>query len=138
MKINFFYENIAKPKINLTQTRVWINTVVKHFGKSIGDINYIFCDDPYILNINKQYLQHDYFTDIITFDYSENEKISGDIFISIDTVDKNAKEYNTQSTELYRVIIHGILHLCGFKDKTTNESNEMRKQEDFCLNLLEK
>ena len=137
MKINFFHENIANPQINLTKIRAWINAVVKNLGKSIGNINYIFCDDTYLLNINRQYLQHDYFTDIITFDYSENEKISGDIFISIDTVDKNAKEYDTQSTELYRVIIHGILHLCGFKDKTTNESNEMRKQEDFCLNLLE-
>ncbi len=100
----------------------------------VGDINIIFCSDNYILSINQQYLKHNYYTDVITFDYSDNCVLSGDIFISTDTVMANAHEYKTDFTEeLYRVIIHGVLHLYGFKDSTTSQKKIMREMEDFAL-----
>lgn len=136
MNINFFYENVSKPKIKLSQIRQWISEIVKLYGKSIGNINYIFCDDEYILKINMEYLKHNYSTDIITFDNSENNKISGDIYISLDTVAENAKEYNTDDTEIYRVIIHGILHLVGLKDKSPEEFNNMKRAENDALSML--
>lgn len=136
MNINFFYENVSKPKIKLSQIRQWISEIVKLYGKSIGNINYIFCDDEYILKINMEYLNHSYNTDIITFDNSENNKISGDIYISLDTVAENAKEYNTDDTEIYRVIIHGILHLVGLKDKSPEEFNNMKRAENDALSML--
>lgn len=115
----------------------WINAVAQHFSHTIGEINYGFCSDAHIIEANKQYLQHDYFTDIITFDYSEGKTISGDLLISIDTVRSNSELFNTEfTTELHRVMIHGVLHLLGFKDKTDTEQLEMRKQENEALNLL--
>ena len=115
----------------------WINAVAQQFSHKVGEINYGFCSDAHIIEANKQYLQHDYFTDIITFDYSEGSTISGDLLISIDTVRSNAELFNTEfTTELHRVMIHGVLHLLGFKDKTDTEQHEMRKQENEALNLL--
>ncbi len=101
----------------------------------VGDINIIFCSDNYILSINQQYLKHNYYTDVITFDYTNNSVLSGDVFISIDTVKANSQEYITDfNEELYRVIIHGILHLYGFKDSTDSQKKIMRELEDFALN----
>lgn len=115
----------------------WINAVAQLHGRKVGNISYGFCSDTHIIEANRQYLQHDYFTDIITFDYSEGNIISGDLLISLDTVRSNAVQFNSDfTTELHRVMIHGVLHLLGFKDKTDNEQVEMRKREDEALNLL--
>jgi rRNA maturation RNase YbeY len=103
----------------------------------MGDISYIFCSDDQLLDINKEFLNHDYYTDVITFDYSETENVSGDIFISIDRIRDNAKILElSYLDELHRVIIHGVLHLLGFKDKTKEESKNMRRLEDECLSEL--
>jgi len=117
----------------------WINQVVhlENSNFSIGNINVVLCDDEYVLDINKQFLNHNYYTDIITFDYCENTLISGDLMISIDTVKSNAKEYEVPFIEeLYRVIAHGVLHLLGYKDSTENEKSEMRVAENNALILL--
>lgn len=106
-------------------------------GKRVGEVAYIFCSDEKILEVNRQYLNHDYYTDIITFDYTEGDVISGDIFISVDTVRSNADEFGVSfEKELNRIIIHGILHLCGFKDKQPDDKAEMTRQEDSALSLL--
>ena len=102
----------------------------------LGDISIIFCSDPYILDINQRYLQHDYFTDIITFDYCEGKVLSGDLFISIDTVRENAAEYGASfEEELNRVMVHGLLHLIGYDDHTPEEQKEMRSKEDYYLSI---
>ena len=135
--IDFHFEDIVIPDFNPEFFRLWILNVVKHHHKNIGDLNYIFCSDEYILDINKQHLNHDYYTDIITFNYNVDDSISGDIFISYDTVKSNAAEYSNGNIteELERVIIHGVLHLIGFNDKTDKEQEEMTKQEDLALCL---
>lgn len=136
MAITFNAENIDFPKIKKRETANWIKTVAKNYKKETGEISYLFCTDEKILEINRQYLQHDFYTDIITFDYSEDDRISGDIFISLDTVLSNSIQYNTNfEEELYRVIIHGILHLCGLHDKTEADAAEMRKAEDKALKM---
>ncbi|SFK58987.1 rRNA maturation RNase YbeY [Proteiniphilum acetatigenes] len=136
MAITFDAENIDFPKIKKRETANWIKTVVKNYGKQTGDISYLFCTDEKILEVNRQYLQHDFYTDIITFDYSEGERISGDIFISIDTVLSNSIQYDTDfEEELYRVIIHGVLHLCGIDDKSEAESKQMKEAEERALSL---
>ena len=105
---------------------------------TFGDISIIFCSDNYILDINQRFLQHDYFTDIITFDYSEGRRISGDLFISVDSVRENAVEYGTEfSDELHRVIVHGILHLIGYDDHTDEEIKEMRAKENYYLSVFD-
>lgn len=137
--ISYHTEDIKKPNICTRRTSAWVKNVAASHGKTIGEIAYIFCSDPYILEVNKQYLQHDYFTDIITFDYSEGNKISGDLFISLDTVKSNAEQFGTDYyEELERVIIHGILHLCGFKDKEPSEEARMREEENKAISSLEK
>ena len=109
----------------------WISLVIRSESKKEGDINYIFCDDDYILEINKQYLNHDYYTDIISFDYSVGNELHGDIFVSIERIRENATDFNvTFDEELKRVIIHGLLHYCGYKDKTSEEEVLMRLKED--------
>lgn len=114
----------------------WITAVIRQHGKVPGEIQYIFTDDEHILKINREFLQHDYCTDIITFDYTEGNTLSGDIFISIDTVRDNSQTYgDTFRRELLRVIIHGVLHLAGFNDKTEAEQRVMRTQEDAALEL---
>lgn len=116
------------------QVAAWIRAAISEEGFRIGDINVIFCSDPYLLGINRQYLQHDYYTDIITFDYCEGDILSGDLFISVDTVRSNAREYNAMfHVELLRVIIHGIMHLSGYKDKTDPDSEKMRERENHYL-----
>ena len=126
--ITFQAENIDFPKIKKQATKNWIKLVAENYGKKIGDINYLFCTDEKILEVNNQYLSHDFYTDIITFDYSEGNNISGDIFISLDTVRTNSQKYNTGfMEELHLVIIHGILHLCGIDDKSEHEEKAMRQ-----------
>lgn len=115
----------------------WIENVVNSENKVLGEVNYIFCDDDYLLEINKQYLNHDYFTDIISFDYTEGNLISGDIFISIDRVKENASYFNVSfEDELKRVIIHGILHYCGYKDKSSAEAEMMRSKEEEKIKMF--
>lgn len=124
-------------KFNLRQRRkvsAWIENSIKGEKKRAGDIVIVFCSDNYILEMNRQYLQHDYFTDIITFDYSEGKVLSGDLIISIDTVKSNARELKQKfHTELLRVMIHGVLHLVGYGDKSEEESIVMRAKEDFWI-----
>lgn len=137
MAISFQSENIKLPEIKKRITSGWIKTVAESYGKSTGEIAFLFCDDDKILEINRQYLKHDYYTDIITFDYSEDDVISGDIFISLDTVKSNSQKYNTNfREEMYRVIIHGILHLCGVDDSSEAEKQNMREAEEIALKLL--
>lgn len=136
MAISFFNEEVNKPKIEYRKIKTWIKAIIESSGKSIGDINYIFCSDEYILKINLEYLNHDYFTDIITFNYCNENIISGDIFISIDTVNNNANEFGTKDTEIFRVMIHGILHLIGFDDNIEIDKKIMREEEDKALCLL--
>lgn len=139
MAITFQAENVALPNIKKRATSNWIKVVAEEYGKKAGDVSYIFCDDAKILEINQTYLHHDFYTDIITFDYSEGDRISGDIFISIDTVRSNAEKYGTNfDDELHRVIIHGILHLCGLKDKSEADSKKMREAEDKALSIKSK
>jgi rRNA maturation RNase YbeY len=115
----------------------WISQVILSESKKEGDINYIFCDDEYILEINKQYLNHDYFTDIISFDYSVGNELHGDIFVSVDRVRENASDFNvTFDEELKRVVIHGILHYCGYKDKSEEEERIMRQKEDEKIKMF--
>ncbi len=138
MAIIFQSENVSFPKtIKKRETANWIKSVAAAYGKKVGDLSYLFCDDQKILEMNQHYLQHDYFTDIITFDYSEGEIIAGDIIVSLETVQTNAQKYQTPfEEELRRVIIHGVLHLCGFHDKTETEQQTMREAEDKALILI--
>lgn len=137
MAVHFFSEDIDFPSIEKKQIKKWIKEVVLFHSKSLGEINYIFTSDEYILKVNQDYLQHDYYTDVITFDYSELNKISGDIFISLDTVKSNSIKFNQEyRKELNRVLIHGILHLIGFKDKTNEDAVTMRIKEDEALDIL--
>ena len=116
----------------------WLRMVAESEIKRIGDISIIFCSDNYILDVNMKYLQHDYFTDVITFDYCEGDKLSGDLFISVDTVRENAKLYNTDfNDELHRVMVHGILHLIGYDDHSQKDKQLIRKKEDYYLSFRE-
>jgi probable rRNA maturation factor len=137
-KIFFFTEEI---KFNLPEkknTKNWISTIVSNENKILGNLNFIFCSDKYLHDLNKKYLHHDTFTDIITFDYSETlNNISGDIYISIDRVKDNSVKYKCDfSKELYRVISHGVLHLIGYNDKITKDALIIRQKEDYYLSLL--
>lgn len=135
--IEFFSEDVIMPDFNQEDVRDWIVTVIENNNKKLGDLSIIFCSDEYILKVNREYLDHDYFTDIITFDYCEDSIINGDLFISLDTVLDNSKDFDTgYDNELMRVIIHGILHLIGFNDKTDSEQEEMTRQENISLSLL--
>ena len=134
--ITYQTEDIEMPAIRKRETSAWIKAVAETYGKRTGDIAYIFCSDEKILEVNRQYLQHDYYTDIITFDYCEGKRISGDLFISLDTVRTNAEQFGTDyNTELYRVIIHGILHLCGINDKGPGEREIMEAAENKALEM---
>lgn len=126
------------PRIDRVLIRQWIEAVARGFGKSLGDISYIFCNDSKIIEVNRQYLNHDYFTDIITFDYSRPHRISGDMFISLDTVRSNAEAFGcSYDSELLRVIVHGVLHLCGVNDKGPGEREIMERHENESLALLD-
>lgn len=135
--ISYYCEGVKMPVIRRRDTSAWIKTVAAGYGKTVGDIAYVFCDDAKILEVNRQYLQHDYYTDIITFDYTEGDRISGDLFISLDTVRSNAAAQGTDyNEELHRVIVHGILHLCGIDDKGPGEREVMEAAENRALAML--
>lgn len=134
--ITYQTEDIEMPAIRKRETSAWIKAVAETYRKRTGDIAYIFCSDEKILEVNRQYLQHDYYTDTITFDYCEGNRISGDLFISLDTVRTNAEQFGADyNTELYRVIIHGILHLCGINDKGPGEREIMEAAENKALEM---
>jgi len=129
--------NHGVPKLKRRLLNTWIRAVARDYGYTVGEVTFIFCDDTKILEVNRQYLQHDYYTDVITFDYTEGKCISGDIFISLDTVKSNAKLYQkTYREELHRVFIHGILHLCGINDKEPGEREIMEAAENKALQKL--
>ena len=126
------------PKIRRRDNSAWVKRVAASYGRKVGDVAYIFCDDEEILRVNRQYLQHDYYTDIITFDYDEDDVISGDLFISLDTVRTNAEQLGLPyEQELNRVIIHGILHLCGINDKGPGAREIMEAAENKALAMRE-
>lgn len=128
---------VSIPDLDRSLLREWIAAVAKKHGRILGDIAYIFCDDPTIIEVNRQFLQHDYYTDIITFDYSRGRLISGDMFISLETVATNAEASGEPyPRELRRVIIHGILHLCGINDKGPGEREIMEACENEALDIL--
>ena len=122
------------PKIKKRDTSAWIKAVAASYGRKVGEIGYLFVDDEKILEVNREYLGHDYYTDVITFDYDEDDTVSGDIVISLDTVRSNAQLFGkSYEEELYRVIIHGILHLCGINDKGPGEREIMEAAENKAL-----
>ncbi len=132
--VSYQTDGVAMPAIKRRETTKWIKAVAATYGKTPGEIAYIFCSDERILEVNRQYLQHDYYTDIITFDYTEADLLSADIFISLDTVRTNAEQFGSDyNTELHRVIIHGILHLCGINDKGEGEREVMEAAENKAL-----
>ena len=136
--IQFFFENTDEIKLPLNLAE-WAENIIISEQKKPGKISYIFCDDEHLLEINRTYLDHDYYTDIITFDYVKGKTIAGDIFVSLQRISDKAVTLSSDiENELLRVVAHGILHLCGFKDKTEEEIKEMRAKEDFYLNTYSK
>ena len=134
--ISYQNEGIKMPNIKKRETTAWIRRVAATYNKKVGDVGYIFCNDERILEVNREYLQHDYYTDIITFDYTEGDTISGDLFISLDTVKTNSEQFGTPyDEELHRTIIHGILHLCGINDKGPGEREIMEAAENRALSI---
>ena len=124
--ITFSSDNIPMPTLNIPQVERWIRAVAAQYGFAVGELNYVFCDDEKILAVNREFLQHDYYTDIITFDYSTRTRVNGDIYISLDTVASNAQMVGaTFNHELHRIIIHGLLHLTGQADKTPETKAQM-------------
>ena len=138
-EIQWIAEGVEMPDINTALLTEWIGEVAAAHDRILGPLTYIFCNDERILEVNRQFLQHDYYTDIITFDYTRGRRISGDMFISLDTVATNAEAVGAMyATELRRVIIHGVLHLCGINDKGPGEREIMESHEDAALELLSK
>lgn len=136
--VTYFFEDTDFKLKNKTKIKKWLKLVAESEVFSLGAVSVIFCSDNYILDINQRFLQHDYFTDIITFDYSEGEKISGDLFISVDSVRENSIEYETEfEEELHRVIVHGVLHLIGYDDHTDEDIRTMRSKENYYLSLYD-
>lgn len=135
--ITYNSEGVRMPKIKKRDTSAWIKAVAASYGRKVGEIGYLFVDDEKILEVNREYLGHDYYTDVITFDYDEDDTVSGDIVISLDTVRTNAEKFGKEyDDELHRVIIHGILHLCGINDKGPGEREIMEAEENKALALL--
>ena len=136
--ISYYFEDTDFVFRKKTLNNKWLKLVAESEIRRIGDISIIFCSDNYILDVNQQYLQHDYFTDIITFDYCEGVRLSGDLFISVDSVRENAVEYGTElDEELNRVIVHGVLHLIGYDDHCDEDIQVMRSKENYYLSLRE-
>ena len=132
--ISFHCKHSQYRPANKSRITEWLNKSVQHQKKSIGNISIVFCSDEYLLQINKQYLNHNYFTDIITFDYSTDRKVSGDLFVSVDRLRDNSKQLEiTLQLEVRRVLVHGVLHLCGYNDKSTADKKLMTAKEDFYL-----
>ena len=135
--ITYNSDGVKMPKIKKRETTAWIKAVAATYGRKIGEIGYMFVDDEKILEVNNEYLGHDYYTDIITFDYDEDDILNGDLVISLDTVRSNSEQQNTAyEEELFRVIIHGILHLCGINDKGPGEREIMEAAENKALAML--
>ena len=136
--ITFSSENIPMPVLSLPQVERWIRAVAAQYGFAVGQLNYVFCDDEKILAVNREFLQHDYYTDIITFDYSTRTRVNGDIYISLDTVASNAQMVGaTFNHELHQIIIHGLLHLTGQADKTPETKAQMTAKEEDALRRLQ-
>ena len=134
--ISYNSENVKMPKIRKRDTSAWIKQVAASYGRKVGEVGYLFVDDEKILEVNNEYLGHDYYTDIITFDYDEDDVINGDLVISLDTVKSNAELFGKPyEEELFRVIIHGILHLCGINDKGPGEREIMEAAENKALEM---
>lgn len=134
--ITYNADGVKMPKIKRKDTTAWIKAVAQSYGKKVGEVGYMFVNDEKILEINNEYLGHDYYTDVITFDYDEDDVVNGDIVISLDTVRTNAELFDKAfEDELYRVIIHGILHLCGLNDKGLGEREIMEKAENKALEM---
>ena len=134
--ITYNADGVKMPKIKRKDTTAWIKAVAQTYGKKVGEVGYMFVNDEKILEINNEYLGHDYYTDVITFDYDEDDVVNGDIVISLDTVRTNAEMFGkAYEDELYRVIIHGILHLCGLNDKGPGEREIMEKAENKALEM---
>jgi rRNA maturation RNase YbeY len=132
--IHFTNDNIDMPQIDFRMVEQWIKAVAAQYGFSVGELNYIFCDDEKILAVNREFLQHDYYTDVITFDYTTRTRVNGDIYISLDTVQSNAEQVGTTFLhELHRIIIHGLLHLTGQADKTPETKAQMTAKEENAL-----
>jgi rRNA maturation RNase YbeY len=132
--IHFINEQIELPDIDFRKVEQWIKAIAAQYGFSVGELNYIFCDDEKILAVNREFLQHDYYTDVITFDYTTRTRVNGDIYISLDTVASNAEQVGaTFSRELHRIIIHGLLHLTGQADKTPETKAQMTVKEEDAL-----
>lgn len=132
--ITYQAEGVRMPKIKRRETTAWIRSVAATYGRKVGEVGYLFCSDEKILEVNREYLGHDYYTDIITFDYDEGDTLNGDLVISLDTVRSNAELFNRDyDEELHRVIIHGILHLCGINDKGPGEREKMEAAENKAL-----
>lgn len=137
--ITYNAEGIAMPKLKKRALTAWIRAVAATYGRKVGEVGYMFVGDEKILEVNREYLGHDYYTDVITFDYDEEQTVNGDIVISLDTVKSNAELFGKQyDDELHRVIIHGILHLCGINDKGPGEREIMEAAENKALAMLEK
>ena len=135
--ITIFNEDVDFQDYSVEEKTKWINSIISNYSKIPGELTYIFCSDGYLLNLNIEHLNHDTLTDIITFDYTKTGIISGDIFISIDRIEENAKKFQVSfQEELNRVMAHGVLHLIGFKDKTDEEKKEMRQAENLALEIL--
>ena len=136
--VSYYTEDIKFSFKERRQTSRWLRLVAESEIRRLGDISIIFCSDNYILDVNMKYLQNDYFTDIITFDYCEGDRLSGDLFISVDSVRENAAEYGTEfEDELNRVIVHGLLHLIGYDDHSKKDIAQMRSKENYYLSLRE-
>ena len=134
--ITYNIDGVKMPKIKKRETTAWIRNVAATYGKKVGEVGYMFVDDEKILEVNREYLGHDYYTDIITFDYCEGDVLNGDLVISLDTVRTNAEQFGkSYDEELHRVIIHGILHLCGLNDKGPGEREIMEEAENKALRL---
>ena len=134
--ITYHTENVRMPAIKRRETTAWIRRVASTYKRKVGEIGYLFCDDEHILQVNREYLGHDYYTDIITFDYCEDNVLNGDLVISLDTVRTNAEKFHKPyEEELHRVIIHGVLHLCGLNDKGPGEREIMEAAEDRALSM---
>lgn len=136
--VSFEVKNVTMPVLNFERIEKWLVEIAIKYDRKIRNLNYLFCDDSEILRVNREFLNHDYFTDIITFDYSRKEKVGGDLFISLDTVKSNAEGLNVPyEEELLRVIAHGLLHLCGIDDKGPGEREIMERHENEALKMWE-
>lgn len=143
--IQFIADDVVLPVLDRKRIEQWIHRVAAEYGRSVGDITYIFCSDKRILEVNRQFLSHDYYTDVITFDYSTPSRISGDIYISLDTVRSNSEAFVKKLSpaeafyqELLRILIHGVLHLTGQGDKTPETKAQMTAKEEHALSLWSK